>query len=122
MKNFYYSLIAIAIPFVFASNLTLSADESRQARASEPSMKMHQTMSQNMEKMQSMRMSGNIDEDFARMMKQHHQSGIEMAEIQARSGKDPEMRKQAEKIIQSQKKEIQELDRWLETKANSDRR
>ena len=89
------------------------------AAAQDKSSQLHQVMSKNMQEMQSMKMTGDIDRDFATMMKHHHQSGIEMAQVQARNGKDPEMRQQAQKIIEAQKKEIAELDRWLQAKGKS---
>lgn len=89
------------------------------ALAQHKSSPLHQVMSKNMQEMQAMKMTGDIDRDFATMMKHHHQSGIEMAQVQARNGKDPELRQQAQKIIEAQKKEIAELDRWLQAKGKS---
>ena len=54
----------------------------------------------------NMQMSGNPDVDFAMMMRNHHLSGIKMAEMQLRDGKEPKMRKMAKSIIAEQKKEI----------------
>lgn len=87
--------------------------------AQDKSSEMHQMMSKNMQEMESMKMTGDIDRDFAMMMKHHHQSGMEMARVQARNGKDPELRQQAQKIMESQKKEMAELDRWLQAKGKS---
>ena len=87
--------------------------------AQDKSSKLHQVMSKNTQEMHSMQMTGNVDQDFAMMMKHHHQAGIEMAQVQAREGKDPEMRQQAQKIIESQKKEMAELDEWLQAKGQS---
>lgn len=89
------------------------------ALAQDKSSKLHDVMAKNMKQMQQMTMTGDVDRDFATMMKHHHQGGIEMAQVQARDGKDPEMRQQAQKIIEAQKKEIAELDRWLQTKGKS---
>ncbi|MGJ0223543.1 DUF305 domain-containing protein [Streptococcus pyogenes] len=47
------------------------------------------------------------------MMRQHHLSGIEMAQKELDSGKNPEMKRMAKKIIDSQKKEVAEFDKWL---------
>ena len=80
---------------------------------------LHDVMAKNMKEMQSMQMTGDVDKDFAMMMKHHHQSGIEMAQVQVREGKDPELKKQAQKIIDGQKKEIADLDRWMQTKGAS---
>lgn len=86
------------------------------AVSQDKSAKLHDVMAKSMKEMQQMSMTGDVDRDFAMMMKQHHRSGIEMAQVQAREGKDPQLRQQAQKIIEGQKKELAELDRWLEAK------
>ncbi|WP_229411137.1 MULTISPECIES: DUF305 domain-containing protein [unclassified Massilia] len=86
--------------------------------ASDSSMKMHMTMQENQKKMNDMQMSGDIDRDFAMMMRAHHQAGIDMAKVEAESGKNPEMVKEAKKIIASQQKDIQKFDSWLQKHPN----
>ena len=66
-----------------------------------------------MKHMDSMKMTGNTDIDFAAMMKMHHQGAIDMAQMELQSGKDAKMRAMAKRIIKDQKKEIKELDQWL---------
>ena len=61
----------------------------------------------------NMPMSGDPDKDFAMMMKMHHQQGLEMSEKQLQQGKSAEMKAMARKIIDAQKKEIAQLDRFL---------
>lgn len=65
------------------------------------------------EKMMSMPMTGNTDVDFAMMMRMHHMSGVRMAEIELRNGKQAETRAMAKKIITDQKKEIAKLEAFL---------
>lgn len=60
-----------------------------------------------------MKMTGDQDYDFAMMMRKHHADGVKMAEKQLDKGKDPDMRAAAKKIIEAQKKEIAEFDKWL---------
>lgn len=60
-----------------------------------------------------MKMTGDQDYDFAMMMKMHHEKGIKMAQKELDKGKDPEMRAAAQKIIDAQKKEIADFDKWL---------
>jgi uncharacterized protein (DUF305 family) len=66
------------------------------------------------EKMSAMKPSGNPDVDFASMMKVHHQGAIDMAEAELRDGKDTQMRRMANDIIRTQKKEISQLDKFLQ--------
>jgi uncharacterized protein (DUF305 family) len=66
-----------------------------------------------MKNMDSMKMTGNADQDFATMMKIHHQGAIDMAQMELQSGKDAKMRAMAKRIIEAQQKEIKEFDRWL---------
>lgn len=70
-------------------------------------------MKDNNDKMSSMAMTGNVDIDFAMMMRMHHQGAIEMAQAELKNGKEPQMRKMAQSIIAAQKKEIAQFDRFL---------
>jgi uncharacterized protein (DUF305 family) len=65
------------------------------------------------QKMSAMKSSGNVDVDFAMMMRVHHQSAITMAEAELQNGKDPQMRVMAKDIIYAQKKEIAAFDKFL---------
>jgi uncharacterized protein (DUF305 family) len=58
-------------------------------------------------------MSGDPDVDFARMMIPHHQGAIDMARSELEHGKDEELRRMAQKIIDDQGREIAELNDWL---------
>lgn len=77
---------------------------------------MHKSMMSGMEHMQKMPMSGDTDKDFATMMKMHHQQAIEMAQAEVQHGKSPEMKALAKKIIDEQKKEIAQFDKFLQKK------
>lgn len=57
--------------------------------------------------------SGNADRDFASMMAKHHQAAIDMARVELEHGRDSEMRRMAEEVIQKQQQEIGELRSWL---------
>ena len=61
----------------------------------------------------AMKSSGNVDVDFAAMMRVHHQSAVTMAEAELQNGKDPQMRAMAKDIIRAQKKEIAAFDKFL---------
>ena len=57
--------------------------------------------------------TGMPDVDFVRGMIPHHQGAIDMAKVQLKHGKDPEIRRMAEKIIADQEREIAEMQTWL---------
>lgn len=81
--------------------------ETDAARAYNESMaRMHRDMGQ---------ASVDPDESFARMMLAHHEGAIEMARIELKYGRDPELRRLAEQVVASQEPEVRQLRRWLET-------
>ena len=79
------------------------------------SQALHQSMEKGQKDMMGMKMTGDADHDFAMMMTSHHKSGVEMAEIELKHGKDPKMKEMARKIIDAQKKEIAEFEAWMKT-------
>ena len=71
------------------------------------------SMSKMHAEMEAMTMSGDMDHDFAMMMRSHHQGAVEMAKIELARGKDPKIKRMAEKMIADQTKEIEALDKWI---------
>jgi len=51
---------------------------------------------------------------YAAGMLPHHIGAVKMAEVELKYGKDPEMRKLAENIINAQQAEIEQMQKWLE--------
>ena len=98
------------------------AHEAAKGAAAGPSMEMHHSMMKGMKEMEGMKPSGNMDRDFAMMMRHHHMKGIEMAQHELKHGKDPKMREMAQKIVDSQKKEIAEFDEWMKSAAHSSKK
>ena len=66
-----------------------------------------------MKPMQMHNKTGDVDYDFASMMRMHHQMGIAMAQEQVKNGKDSEMKNVAQKIIAAQQEEMKQFDTWL---------
>lgn len=70
-----------------------------------------------MDKMHKPMMKGveNPDPDvaFVKGMIPHHKGAVEMAKIELKYGKDPELRKLAEAIIRAQNTEIRFMRAWL---------
>ena len=76
-------------------------------------MDMQAMMKGHQDKVSAMKMTGNVDVDFAMMMRHHHQGAIDMAQTELREGRNAQMRKLAQDIIAAQKKEIAQLDKFL---------
>lgn len=75
-------------------------------------------MDKMMKDMHQMQMTGNVDHDFAGMMKSHHQGAIDMAQAEFESGADNNLKKMAQKIADAQKTEINELQSFLDNHKN----
>lgn len=56
---------------------------------------------------------GNTDFDFATLMIPHHQSAVDMANIELKYGKEDDIKKMAQNIITDQQKEIKDFQDWL---------
>ena len=97
-----------------ATSLILSCAIS-QAFAHDPKMKSQDMRPDAMGQMDmhGMAMTGDPDQDFATMMRAHHQKALPMARDEVAHGKDVTMRRMAQTIIDAQTKEITEFDAWL---------
>lgn len=112
---------AIILSTVFAAMLSFNAfartpsiDDATTSEAT----KMQQELNDSMHKMHAgMAKSTNIknpDVAFANGMMAHHMGAIDMANIELKYGKDPEMRKLATAIVKAQETEIKQMKKWLE--------
>jgi uncharacterized protein (DUF305 family) len=63
--------------------------------------------------MHAVKPSGNVDEDFVRLMLPHHQAAIEMAKVELLCGNDEVNRRLAQEIIVDQQSEIDLMRLWL---------
>lgn len=78
-----------------------------------------ESMSRMMKQMHGQQMKGNVDYDFASMLKIHHQGAIDMAKIELQQGKDATMKKMAQKILTKQTKEVAQLNQLTAKLQNS---
>ncbi|AYA39847.1 DUF305 domain-containing protein [Xenorhabdus nematophila] len=69
--------------------------------------KMHENMAKSMS-------IEDADAAFAEGMIAHHLGAIDMAKIELKYGKNPEMRELAQAIINAQGPEIEQMQKWLE--------
>lgn len=104
------SLALLAVGATMGSTLLSPAfaqhhDSKMDQAHSSPSHLMHAAMAKMSKNMGAMKMTGDIDRDFAAMMAEHHLGAIEMAEIEVKHGKSAELKKMAKKMIAMQKQE-----------------
>lgn len=105
-------ILAIAVIAVAASTASF-AQMKHGASADTPAGKAYMAAHEKMmADMKGMKPTGDADKDFVMMMIPHHQGAIDMAEVELKYGKDPELKAMAEKIIADQKKEIAEMEKW----------
>jgi uncharacterized protein (DUF305 family) len=64
-------------------------------------------------KMKSVQMSGDIDKDFAMMMKEHHAGAVAMSKKEVTNGMSAKLKQMAQKTITDQNKEIKEFEDWI---------
>jgi hypothetical protein len=58
------------------------------------------------------KLTGNADRDFVAMMMPHHQGAVDMAEVELKYGRDPQLKKLARDIVAAQRKEIAFMQKW----------
>ena len=58
-----------------------------------------------------------LQQTWARKMIEHHRGAVEMSETVLKDAKDADIRRMAQKTADDQRKEIQELERWLQARA-----
>lgn len=74
---------------------------------SEGSRQLHHAMMAGMK--MPMRMTGNVDTDFATMMTMHHRQAVAMSDVLLKHGRTPELRALAQKMKASQLEEIRRM-------------
>ncbi|CAE6734814.1 CopM family metallochaperone [Paraburkholderia haematera] len=65
-----------------------------------------------MQAMEAPPYTGDADKDFVAHMIPHHQGAVEMAQVELKYGKDPELKRLARNIIKAQHDEIAFMQRW----------
>lgn len=87
-------------------NMPMSTDSAMQQEFMQGMNQMHQDM-------MAAAQYKDPDVAFAAGMLPHHIGAVKMAEVELKYGKDPEMRKLAEDIINAQQAEIEQMQKWL---------
>lgn len=88
------------------------ADDKMPAMGAGHSGELHAAMMKGMQDAESMKMTGDVDKDFAMMMSMHHQQALAMAKVEQEHGRNPELKAMAQKMGAQQQKEIQDLKRF----------
>lgn len=111
----FITLSAVAI-----SNYAQANEQLHQAHMNMPmstGSAMQQELMQGMNQMNQDMMAAaqykDPDVAFAAGMLPHHIGAVKMAEVELKYGKNPEMRKLAEDIINAQQAEIEQMQKWL---------
>lgn len=106
--------VGVVVAFVAVSALAQQSQEMQHDVPNTPASRAYMQSMETMNKaMKSQPMTGDADHDFASMMRAHHQAAVDMAKVEIQYGKNPEMKKMAEKVVVDQSKEIKQLDTWL---------
>lgn len=86
-----------------ASGKTAAGDSTAAFKAADEHM---------MNDMQGAAYTGNADDDFVSHMIPHHQGAIDMAQVEIKYGKDPQLKRLAQRIIADQRREIDFMKQW----------
>ncbi len=89
-------------------NMSSSAD----SRSSPSTPAFKEADEKMMKEMSAPPYTGDTDKDFVAHMIPHHQGAIDMAEVELKYGKDPELKRLAKNIINAQHDEIGFMKRW----------
>ena len=104
------ALVATAAALLAGPAMAQPAGAQHGQMAKQDYMKAMQDMHQKMMSADDM----DPDRAFALKMIQHHQGGIEMARVVQQHGDDAEIKQMAQKMADEQRKDIAELQAWLD--------
>ncbi|WP_159946738.1 DUF305 domain-containing protein [Rhizobium sp. 18065] len=105
--------LALTSTFAIAQDHTMHQDHMMPMGDDGPSSKAFQAANDKMHADMAAPLTGDADVDFVRGMIPHHQGAIDMARIVLEYGKDADIRKLAEEVIQAQEGEIAMMKDWL---------
>jgi len=110
MKN-AFKLLAISLLMI--SIASCSKDDDTIKIQKHDDNQMMSIMHSMMDTMMGMQKTNDPDNDFAMMMRMHHQGAIDMSNAELKSGDDAQMKEMAQMIIDAQTAEIEQLTTFL---------
>jgi len=110
MKNLLKLSLLLAIASIMAA---CKKDQNEIKIQSHDQNQMMAIMHQMMSRMDTMKLTKDPDNDFAMMMRMHHQGAIDMANLELKSGSDETMKQMAQSIITGQQTEITQLTTFI---------
>lgn len=113
IKNTLFVILMLSLPAISAEHSEMKMSDMHSSASSQEYMAGMKNMH---EKMMAAVNESNPDKAFAKGMIAHHEGAIAMAETELKYGKDPEMRKLAQDIIKAQKGEIEQMNKWLDSR------
>jgi uncharacterized protein (DUF305 family) len=115
MKESWHSLLVLLIlvcSIASPARQGLPSSE-KEHNAGTVALEMEQAMEKMHTEMAAIKLSGDNDADFVRLMLPHHQAALDMAKAELTHGKDPQMRRLAQEIVTDQQSEIELMQVWL---------
>ena len=88
-----FSKYAIRVALLGALSTSVGLVSAQAPTTAKPAEPMAHSMMSGMDTMKQMKSTGDVDKDFAMMMKAHHEGALEMAKIELASGKSPKLKR-----------------------------
>lgn len=103
----------LAVTAAYAQSGSMSTSTMSMPAKSKGDPEMMAAMQRMQTRMDAAAMTGDRDHDFMLLMIPHHQSAVEMAKIELKRGKHPQLKALASDIVSSQDSEIAKMKAWL---------
>ena len=86
---------ALRLALTAALSASVGLASAQAPAMAKPAESMSHSMTSGMDNMKQMKSTGDVDKDFAMMMKIHHEGALDMAKIELATGKSAELKKMA---------------------------